>query len=318
VLRRYAPLAVVLALLGGTAVAFGVSERLKLERAPIASPEITEIFSPVCACDSAQAEIAFRLRAAGRVSVAVVDDEGDVVRDLVERRRVPAGGLFETSWDGRDDEGSVVAEGVYRPRLRLSRDRRVIILPNTITVDTTAPEIEVSSARPERFSPDGDGRNDRVRISYRLSEKAKAMLYANGTREVRTRFRPTEGVLTWNGKIDGRLQRAGRYRLQVGAEDPAGNLATRTTPQLVEIRYIELSRDTIRARARTRFGVRVTTDAARFSWRFAGRRGEGRPGLLILRAPRAGRYTLFVETNGHAAKARVVVTPRPRARRSGS
>jgi FlgD Ig-like domain len=318
VLRRLAPLAVVLALLGATAASFAVSERLKLERAPIAAPEITKVFSPVCECDTDEATIGFRLREAGRVSVDVVDANNDVVRELVDDERVPANGRFATTWDGRDDDGRIVAEGVYSPRLRLSRDRRTLILPNTMTVDTTAPAVEVSSATPEFFSPDGDGRNDQVRVRYRLSEKANAMLYANGIREVRTRFRPTEGVLTWNGKIDGRLQRAGLYRLQVGGEDPAGNLARRTTPQFVEISYVTLGRETIRARARTRFGVRVTTDARRFSWRFAGRTGEAAPGLLVLRAPRAGRYTLFVEANGHGAKARVLVSPRPQPRRPAS
>jgi len=312
VLRRLAPLAVVLALLGATAASFAVSERLKLERAPIAGPEITKVFSPVCNCDTNAATIAFRLRQAGRVSVDVVDANGDVVRRLDQDRHVPANGRFSTTWDGRDDDGRVVAEGTYNPRLRLSRDRRTLILPNAIAVDTTAPLIEFASATPQFFSPDGDGRNDVVRIRYRLSEKANAMLYADGIREVRTRFRPTDGVLVWNGRINGRPQRAGLHRLQVGAEDAAGNRARRTRPDFVEISYIALGRETIRARARTRFGVRVTTDAKRFSWRFAGRTGTAAPGLLVLRAPKAGRYTLFVDANGHGAKARVVVTPRPK------
>jgi hypothetical protein len=144
------------------------------------------------------------------------------------------------------------------------------------------------------------------------------MLYVNGTREVRTRFRPLEETLVWNGRRDGRVRRAGLYRLQVGAEDEAGNLATRTKPAFVEISFIQLGRQTVRARARTRFGIRVTTDAARYRWRFAGGTGVGTPGLLVLRAPRAGRYTLYVEANGHADKARVVVTPRPQARRNAS
>jgi FlgD Ig-like domain len=319
VLRRLAPLAVVLALLGATAAAFGITERLKLERAPISAPDITPIFSPVCECDQATATIAFRLREAGRVSVSVVDADGDVVRDLVNRERAPAGGRVETTWDGRNDDGAIVPEGVYRPRLRLTRDRRELILPNPIRVDTTAPKITLVSAEPEFFSPDGDGRNDRVEVRYRLTEKANAMLLVNGIRRVRTRFRPTDGVLTWYGKVAGRSQRAGLYRLQLSAEDPAGNLATRTRPAFVEISYVTLGRETIRAKVRTRFGVRVTTDAARFTWRFAGGKGQARPGLLVLRAPRkAGSYRLFVEANGHAAKARVVVTPRPRIRRSGS
>jgi hypothetical protein len=319
VLRRLAPLAVVLVLLGATAVAFGVTERLKLERAPIAAPEITEVFSPVSEGDKAEATIAFRLREAGRVSVSIVDADGDVVRRLVDRQRAAAGGRVETAWDGRDDDGALVSEGVYRPRLRLTRDRRELILPNPIRVDTTAPVITVVSAKPQFFSPDGDGRNDRVDVRYRLSEKANAMLLVNGVRRVRTRFRPTEGVIPWFGKVAGRSQRAGLYRLQLSAEDPAGNLAAPTKPDFVEISYVTLGRETIRAKARTRFGVRVTTDAARFSWRFAGAKGRARPGLLVLRAPRkAGSYRLFVEANGHAAKARVLVTPRPRIRRPGS
>jgi FlgD Ig-like domain len=316
VLRRFAPLAVVLALLGATAVAFGVSERLKLERAPIGALDITKVFSPVSEGEKSRATIAFRLREAGRVSVEIVDADGDLVRELVDSRRLPGGGRLGAVWDGRDEDGAVVSEGVYRPRLRLTRDRRTIILPNPIRVDTTPPRVVGVSIRQQFFSPDGDGRNDRVRLTYRLSERANAMLYVNGTREVRTRFRPTEGPLVWNGRIDGRTRRAGLYRLQVGAEDEAGNLAPRTKAEFVEISYIALGRQTVRARARTRFGIRVTTDAARFRWRFAGGTGEARPGLLVLRAPRAGRYTLFVEANGHAEKARVVITPRPQNRRA--
>ena len=82
------------------------------------------------------------------------------------------------------------------------------------------------------------------------------------------------------------------------------------------IRYIELARTTIPVLAQTRFGVRVTTDAKSFRWWFAGRTGIGTPGLLVLRAPDAGRYRLFVEANGHGARARVVVRPRQTASRS--
>jgi hypothetical protein len=78
----------------------------------------------------------------------------------------------------------------------------------------------------------------------------------------------------------------------------------------VRIRYVELARSVIRVRARTRFGVRVRTDASSFRWRFAGRRGLAPAGLLVLRAPRAGRYRLYVDVNGHGAVARVIVRPR--------
>lgn len=288
---------------------FGTTERLKLGRPPIGAPDVTKVFSPVCACDSARATIAFTLREPGRISLAVVDDDGDTVRELVADRQVD--GRFETTWDGRDESGALVPEGVYRPRLRLARDRRTIILPNPMRLDTTAPSIELLDTSTEFFSPDGDGRNDGVRVRYRVSERANAILLVNGTQRAKTRFRPRAGAIGWFGIVDGKARPAGLYRLALSAEDQAGNRAEPTSPRFVEVSYIALGRETIRVRARRRFGVRVTTDAASFTWRFAGGSGRARPGLLVLRAPRAGRYTLFVSANGHAERARVIVTRAP-------
>jgi hypothetical protein len=57
-----------------------------------------------------------------------------------------------------------------------------------------------------------------------------------------------------------------------------------------------------------RFGVGVISDARSVRWRFAGGTGTAEPGVLVLRAPRRpGRYRLFVEANGHGARADVVV-----------
>ncbi len=314
-MRRLAPLLVVLVLLGATAAAFAVTERLKLERSPIVAPEVTTVFSPVCECDSAEATIAFGLRKGDRVSLTIVDADGRVVRTLAEGVR--ASGRFERRWDGLDDAGVRVADGVYKPRLHLARGRRTFLLPKPIQVDTRPPSITLVSAKPQFFSPDGDRRRDRVRVQYRVSEKARAELLVNGVRAVGpTLRRPLAGKLDWSGTIGGRKQPQGLYRLQLSAEDPAGNLSARTKPVFVQLTYIALGRSTIRALARTRFGVRVTTDAGSFRWRFAGRTGAGEAGLLVLKAPKAGRYTLFVETNGHADKARVVVSPRPKTGRA--
>jgi hypothetical protein len=76
------------------------------------------------------------------------------------------------------------------------------------------------------------------------------------------------------------------------------------------VRYVELSRDSIRAKAGTRFGVRVHADR-RVHWRLGERRGTAAPGLMILRAPaRPGRHRLVVTVPGHAATATVIVSPR--------
>jgi hypothetical protein len=157
------------------------------------------------------------------------------------------------------------------------------------------------------FSPDQDGRKDKVKIFYEFSEPAHALLFLEGRREVRSRTRRARAKVEWFGKVDGRPLRRGTYELALAAEDVAGNVGTRIqTP--VHIRYVDLARDVVRVRAGLRFGVRVLTDARSFRWRFAGGRGTAEPGLLVLRAPRnPGRYTLFVDVNGHADRARVIV-----------
>ena len=300
----------VLGLLGGTAAAFAVTESLKLQPSPITAPRIDRIFSPVCGCKTATAKIRFRLREPDRVTLSIVDG-GDVVRTLVRSRRERAGDV-EYAWNGRDDSGQVVTEGDYRPRVHLAEARNTIELPNPIEVDVTPPEVRVVRFGPGTISPDGDGRSDRVQVDYRVDEDAHGLLFVNGRREVFTLFQRREDVMSWYGKVEGRSVRPGRYELAVGAQDTAGNESAERIELGVRVRYVELARETIRARARTRFGVRVDTDARSYLWLFAGRTGRSSERLLVLRAPRAGRYRLFVEANGHADSARVVVRPRGR------
>jgi FlgD Ig-like domain len=307
-LARVASTVLVLGLLGGTATAFAVTESLKLELSPITSPHVDKVFSPVCDCDTATATIRFRLREADQLTVSIVDG-GEVVRTLA-RSRPETRGDVEYAWDGRDDSGDVVPEGSYRPRVHLADQHRTIELPNPIEVDVTPPEIRVLRAEPDRISPDGDGRSDRVQVAYAVSERAHGLLFVDGRREVYTYRQPREGTMSWYGKVRGRGVRPGRYRLEVAAEDTAGNVSGERVELAVQVRYMQLARETIQARARLRFGVRVDTDVRSYRWVFAGRSGRSSARLLVLRAPRAGRYRLFVEANGHGDSARVIVRPR--------
>ena len=213
-----------------------------------------------------------------------MDGDGDVVRTLLESRSQPAGRL-EASWDGRDDDGNVVPEGAYRPRVHLARQRRTIVLPNPIEVDVTAPVAELVSVDPTVFSPDGDGRSDKVTVRYRMSEPANALLLVDGEQRVRTRFAPVEGKLDWFGIVDGRPLRRGMHALQVVGVDRAGNRSQPTGETRVRIRSIDLARALVRVPPRVRFGIGVDTDAASYRWRFAGGTGTASGPLLVLRAP---------------------------------
>ncbi len=310
-LPRTATTLLVLGLLAGSAVSFAVSEKLKLERSPISHTRVDKVFSPVCGCEQQRAVIRFRLRRADRVWLSVIDADGGEIRRLVDGRRLGAG-FHRFTWNGRDDDGLVVAEARYRPKVVLDRARRTIVLPNPIQVDVTRPRLTVTGVAPRVISPDGDGRGDRVVVRYRLSERAHALLYVNGKRRVRTRAKRPVWQLVWYGKVEGRPLPPGRYRLALAAVDRAGNTSRRVRAGLVRIRYVTLPVRRLRAAPGRRLRLTVSTDAARVRYRL--RRGssvvaEGvsSPRLSLPAPARPGRYVLSVEAAGRRALALVVV-----------
>jgi FlgD Ig-like domain len=308
---RWPQLLVVLALLGATAAAFAVTERLKLERSPITGTRVDRVFSPVCECARDVALISFVLRRGETVTVDMLDRNGRSVRTIVRERREPRG-RATYGWDGRDNLDRVVAEGVYRPRVQLERNGRTIVLPNPIRVDTSAPRIRLVRVFPRVFSPDGDQNADRVTATYTIDERARATMLVDARQRVQSKFRRLEGNLVWFGRVNGRAVRPGIYGIRLRAVDRAGNRSPRTRAVRVRVRYVELSRERIDVVAGKRFSVRVRTDADSYQWLFAGRRGAGRREVLVLRAPdEPGPYTLYVTVTGRAARAAVEVSDAP-------
>jgi FlgD Ig-like domain len=292
----------VLLILGATAAAFVVTEDLKLEPDPLARPRIDRTFSPVCDCEQETARIAFRLRKEDDVTLAVADGSGQVVRTLLRDAHFRPGN-HRFGWDGRDDQGQLVPEGIYRPRVELGRLGRVIEFARGIRVDRTPPRIQVRSVSRRVLSPDGDGRGDAITIRYRLSEPAHALLLVNGKRRVRTRLR-AQGAIRWAPR---RARPAGLERLQLVAVDAAGNrLAGR--PFFVQIRYLDVAPTRLRVRPRGLITVRVSTDYPRYGWRIGRRRGTARAHTLRLRAPaNPGRYVLRVSAGGRSQTIGVLV-----------
>jgi hypothetical protein len=111
--------------------------------------------------------------------------------------------------------------------VQLERNGRTIILPNPIRVDTTAPII-ARPCLPRVFSPDGDGRRDRVTASYRIDERARAVMLVDGRQRVQSKFQQLEGKLVWFGRVNGRTVRPGTYEIRLRAVDRAGNRSMRT------------------------------------------------------------------------------------------
>jgi hypothetical protein len=72
---------------------------------------------------------AYSIPSSGSVGLRIYDVAGRLVRTLVSEAKAP--GEYQTTWDGRDGSGSIVASGVYFARLEFGvrvETRRVLFL----------------------------------------------------------------------------------------------------------------------------------------------------------------------------------------------
>ena len=304
-MARALPTLLVIALLGASAAAFALTEGKKLEKTPITGTGLSaKLFSPVCGCPKDHVSIRFRLRKPETLTVTIRRG-GATVDTLVESKPYRRGWV-RLRWDGIQANGIAVDDGSYLPAVHLQRERRTIVLPNPIEVDTVAPKVLGAQPKPLLLSPDGDGRGDVLTVRYRTSEPSHGVLFVDRRQVVYARF--TGAPLQFFGKVGGKPLAAGPHPLTFAAEDAAGN---RSAPQRIgtlTVRYVTLARSLVSVGPGERFYIRVSADAKRVDFRFAGRSGSARPGTLVLRAPKkVGTYRLYVSVGSHADVARVKV-----------
>jgi hypothetical protein len=288
--------ALLVALLGATAVAFVITEGLKLEPSPVTKVFVTKIFSPTCDCSTDFALIHFRLRKADRMTLAIVSGGDRIVRTLVgpvKRKKGPV----TASWDGRDEAGTVVNDGDYLPRLHLRH--RTILMQNRIRVDTMPPVLRLRYVGPRVVEP-----GKHLKVRYLVSEPARVRVFLNGRRVLLGRSTRLKWKVEW--EVRGR---PGKYRLTVAARDVAGNLsrASRAVTIVIPLRLLT---SRVRAAAGSRFAVRVVSDGRAYHWKLGHRSGFASTRRLDLRAPQnPGRYKLVIRQDKLAHLVPVVVTP---------
>jgi hypothetical protein len=313
--RRIAVTVLVLALLGGTAAAFTMTEALKLERPPVTEPRFDKVFSPTCRCPTGAARLSFRLRRADRLDLAIVSGD-EPVRTLATDLEHARGRVL-VRWNGRDDDGAILPDGLYRLRVELADAGRTVVIPKKIRIDTQAPDLELIRTAPQAFSPDGDGRRDTLRVVYRIDEDAAPVLSVDGRIAFEGGLRRAgERAVVWDGRIGERSLPPGDYHLFLRARDRAGNLSSAAAFTAVA-RYITVVPSEIVARRGTRFRFRVLADAASFSWTLRRRHGgvvaadaRAKPGPITVELPRRirpGRYVLEVSANGYRDRASVLI-----------
>jgi hypothetical protein len=226
----------VLALLLASAAAFAVAERLKLERSPVAAPELSRVIGPECECEKAEGTLSVRLRRPAVVTASVVNADGDTIRVLAEREQHRRGRVTWV-WDGRDDDGEVVPDGLYRLRLDLVNRDRTITVPTPIRIDTKPPRVRLLEAGPTTITPDPDAAGaHQIQFHYVSTELGYSQVEVEDDVVFRGRLYPAgEGRVRWRGRKDGGPAPPGVYRTVLVVVDRAGNRSNPTRPVRVRI-----------------------------------------------------------------------------------
>ncbi|MBW3593364.1 MAG: hypothetical protein KY396_06700 [Actinobacteria bacterium] len=226
--RRVALTVLVLALLAGATAAFAFTEKLKLDGRAVTATRVRSAFSPTCGCPTRFARIVVTLRERGPVGADIVDEEGRHVRTLEPRAsRTPREAPFR--WDGRDEAGRLVADGIYRIRIRLPDEDRALLVPRRLRVDTSPPALEIVAVQPRVLAPD-----EELRVRFTTDEAVRPLLVVDGRRVARAGFaRPGRRTITWDGTSGGVPARAGSHALVLRVRDRAGNV---TASEAVTVR----------------------------------------------------------------------------------
>jgi len=132
----------------------------------------------------------------------------------MERRVLPAGSY------------PIVVEAVDGSGARKEARTQLQLLDS----DTTTPSIDNLTLYPDSISPNFDGVDDTVQITYRSAKLSTVTVYLmsdDGKRYLlqrEERQTPGEHSTSWDGQIGNQLLPSGSYRFVVEAEDAAGNV----------------------------------------------------------------------------------------------
>jgi hypothetical protein len=322
----------------GTAGAFVLTQVLKTEMPVVLRFSVEPIhFSPNGDGVRDRTRIGFDLSEPAEVSFSVIDGEGNDVRELVDERDLAGDAKHRFTWDGRDDDGAVVPDGIYRMRVVRRKEGRRLDSYKRIVLDTTPPRVRLLSAEPGVVDPSA-GRPVAVKIRYRgpktRGPEFRVWRTDDGPPRVVRRFRgdnTRSGV--WDGRtISGDYAVDGDYALQVRVRDRAGNeaLGPLGTPSArtarpgtgVAVRRLTLEGPGGSVAAGSLATLRVGPRARRFDWELTRlgsgrvlkrgrRRGEERLRVRLPDDSRSGVYVVRVQARKLTARWPLVVAGLP-------
>jgi hypothetical protein len=218
-----------------TFAAFFVVQRIKREPPDVRKARITPLFSPNGDGRDEKARASFVLERPDTITVRVLDDDGNVVATLMSNRHAAAKKRLEVVWDGRDNDGKRVPDGIYRYRVNLQDQGRAVFLPRGVRIDTKPPSPRVQRIGRDNDEPDILPRPDHKPLTIRFFNPARSspteVLIYRTNPDPRLVWEETlpGGVrsLTWDGKAkDGTPLPPGTYVVALRTRDVAGNVGT--------------------------------------------------------------------------------------------
>lgn len=279
--------------------------------------------------------VGFDLSAPATITFSVIDRDGNEVRRLVDGRRLAGDAKHRFRFDGRDDSGKPLPDGVYRLRVQRRSEGRSLDSYKTLRIDTRPPRVRLATALPGVVDP-GAGRGFPVRIRYRGPRNRfpefRVWRTDGGPVRIVRRFRGAGRGGVWDGRvIGGRIAVDGNYAFQVRVRDKAGNGAlwppsppsprTATAGTGVAVRRLTLSGPLTIVAAGGLARLTVGPSPRRFSFALSRlgsqrslRRDTRRGGVLRVRIPRRSRtgiYLVRVRARGRRALWPLVVAGLP-------
>lgn len=178
-------------------------------------------------------------------SGVIKDRNGRVVRNFKT-----SGTLSDFEWDGKNDQGNLLPDGVYSYELESVDEagNRFFGEVKGIHLDKTPTLISVSASS-KGISPNGDGRLDAMTlkptVSYKTGIESWRILIQseNGQKTYSGEGETVPDSLVWDGKTDGGQIAEGHYRLTFAVDYLKGNrpqavidgLVVDVTPPLLKV-----------------------------------------------------------------------------------
>jgi outer membrane protein OmpA-like peptidoglycan-associated protein len=139
------------------------------------------------------------------------------------------------SWDGKDDNNTPLADGMYKAEITLTSasGESKVISSNYFNLDTTPPAVTLTLS-PLPFSPDGDGNADVLNLDTTVNDASPVGSWNIKIRDEQNKlFYTLKGTdlpaqKTWNGyAADGtQVMPASMYSAELTVVDKAGNSAS--------------------------------------------------------------------------------------------